>query len=119
MSHIVVCGGRTFADRDLLFSVLDEEFRFNTFGMVMEGGAKGADALARAWAMERKVQYCTVPAMWEQFGRLAGPMRNQQMAWTRPLAVICFPGGRGTANMQETAMRHHIRVRVVPPAEAP
>lgn len=46
---------------------------------VIQGGANGADALARKIAEEQGWQSITVEAEWDKYGLAAGPIRNQRM----------------------------------------
>ena len=97
--RLLVCGGRDYADRDKVFDVLDFCDKGLTFAGVMHGGANGADALAREWAIARGKPHMSFKADWSR-GPRAGPERNARMlAEGRPDLVIAFPGGRGTADM--------------------
>lgn len=98
--RLLACGGRTFTDRDFVFEVLDRVHSKRAITLVIEGGAMGADSLARLWAISRKVHYKTERADWQRHGKRAGFIRNQAMLddW-QPEGVIAFPGGRGTADM--------------------
>lgn len=99
---ILVCGGRDFEDRDFVFDSLDQlMFEQDCWDscIIIQGGAKGADALAKEWAYER-VQACAqVDAPWEMVGKVAGRVRNGWMLRLKPDVVIAFPGGKGTSNM--------------------
>lgn len=100
MERILVCGGRGFAEQALLFGVLDMEAESAHVFTIIQGGADGADRLARLWCHSRKVRFDNYPADWRSHGRAAGPIRNQTMlAEGKPTKVIAFPGGRGTADM--------------------
>ena len=102
--RILVCGGRHFADRDLLARTLapykpDPPIAASEH-KIIHGGASGADRLAREWCEVFGVPYREFPAEWNRHGRRAGPVRNQRMIDEgRPDLVIAFPGGRGTADM--------------------
>lgn len=101
---LLVCGGRDFSDKELLFRTLDELHAASPIGLIVEGGARGADELARNWAFVNLVKYVTYAADWKTNGRAAGPIRNQQMLnESKPDAVLAFPGGRGTADMVRRA----------------
>lgn len=91
----IVCGGRNFSNKSLLFETLDELDVHH----VIEGGATGADALARQWAQQRFRPFTEYPANWTEHGRRAGPLRNAEMLEENPDAVVAFPGGRGTDHM--------------------
>ncbi len=106
----IVCGGRDFEDYGFLRDFLDVIAREHGIDMVIEGGADGADALARRWARDRATPRLTVPADWYGFGRQAGPKRNAEMLTHAPDIVIAFPGGRGTADMVNKARAAGIQV---------
>lgn len=93
---ILVCGGREYSDREFLYMFLDSEGRVD---LLIEGGARGADRLAREWALSRGVHVATVNAQWDKFGGGAGPLRNHAMTLLKPTRCIAFPGGRGTGDM--------------------
>ena len=97
---VIVCGGRDYANFEMLSLVMDELHAKTPISMVIQGGAKGADDLAFRWACRTKnVSITTHHAEWEKHGRAAGPIRNAHMLQDSPDLVIAFPGGRGTANM--------------------
>lgn len=71
-----------------------------------EGGATGADEIARLWALEFKVPNQTFFASWDTEGKAAGPLRNQRMlsyllaiACDYNISILAMPGGAGTADM--------------------
>ena len=78
--------------------------------MVIEGGARGADRLARLWARARGIHVATVDALWDYYDNGAGPIRNQAMLQLRPDVVVAFPGGTGTADMVKRAKAAGIQV---------
>jgi hypothetical protein len=102
---VLVCGGRFFGDRAWLGSVLGEIHRVTPITKIVEGGALGADRLARQWAVARGIAVSTFEADWKVHGRAAGPMRNARMLdLAKPDMVVAFPGGSGTANMVRQAV---------------
>lgn len=100
MTRIVVTGGRDYANRALVYSTLDHLHATLDITQLMHGACPygGADILAEDWAKSREVTYVGIPALFKQFGKLAGPARNRRMMRTKPDLVVAFPGGRGTAN---------------------
>lgn len=100
--RLLVCGGRDYGDVGKVYDTLDEVHAGSAgpISLVIEGGATGADALARKWAKDRRVPVRTYKAHWTKHGNAAGPIRNQLMIDDgKPNAVIAFPGGHGTADM--------------------
>jgi hypothetical protein len=109
--RILVTGGRDFVDQALLYQTLDCLFTSNGVGVVIQGGARGADQLARAWAFDRGVPSLSFPAQWAKYGKAAGPRRNVEMLESaEPDVVVAFPGGRGTSHMVKCAHRAGVKV---------
>lgn len=109
MRTILVTGGRTYSDAAKVDEVLgtilvraamahpgvDRPMR------LLHGDATGADALAKAWAVENQVEAVPFPVLlneWRCYGKAAGPIRNARMVAQRPDLVVAFPGGDGTAD---------------------
>lgn len=98
--RLLVCGGRDYADRGHAFATLDRVHRKRPVGLVIHGGARGADTLAGEWAEARGIEVWRFPAMWAQDGKGAGPIRNARMLEVgRPQGVVAFAGGAGTGDM--------------------
>ena len=103
--RVLVCGSRTFSDKEYLFKCLDEIKSRFIFDVLIEGEASGADSLAREWAELNHIPVLKFPANWKLYGRAAGPTRNRQMIKEgKPDAVIAFldkplSESKGTKNM--------------------
>lgn len=111
-SRILVCGGRNYFDRRV-FGVSMQHLRqhFAPQFCIIEGGASGADTLAREWAFDHTVPLLEFPANWRNMGHSAGTIRNTWMLdFGLPDFVIAFPGGTGTANMVRQAQARGIDV---------
>lgn len=109
--RIIVCGGRDYSDADRLAVVLQRYHDRFGISVLMEGGATGADTLAREWAHKSGILVATFPADWEKHGPAAGPIRNAFMLESgEPDAVVAFPGGRGTADMVSKAEAAFVKV---------
>jgi hypothetical protein len=119
---VLVTGGRDFDDEpdyllhSTLACVLDLCARAGLQMAVVQGGARGADAAARSWAMDNHIMFYNEPARWDdlshpdavirthpngrQYDANAGPRRNQLMIDKhKPDLCIAAPGGAGTADM--------------------
>jgi predicted Rossmann-fold nucleotide-binding protein len=82
---------------------------------LLHGAARGADQSIAAAADQLGWPVIACPALWQQHGRAAGPIRNRQMLHRAiallaaapagaALQVVAFPGGAGTASLI-----HHTR----------
>lgn len=112
--RVLVCGGRDYISWWAMEPILDRLVDEDGISVLIEGGAQGADRLARGWAMMHDIPVETYEADWKRDGRSAGPIRNMAMLIVgRPDLVVAFPGGRGTMNMVEQARKRGIEVRVV------
>lgn len=112
---VIVCGGRDYANAEMLNLVLDEIHAKTPITMLIQGGAKGADSLAFDWGLSKpSVHVRTVFAEWDTYGRKAGPMRNAEMLKLAPDLVVAFPGGRGTADMVRQTLDAGVRLIEIP-----
>lgn len=95
--RVLVCGGRKYND----YQAVDVALKSLPFeiSIIIEGGARGADSLARAWAVKNKIHYAEVPALWSVYDKAAGFLRNEAMTLLNPEYCVALPGGAGTANM--------------------
>jgi hypothetical protein len=109
--RILVCGGRDFNDALTLGSWLGGINKQRGIATLIEGGARGADWMARKFAEWQGIPVETYEADWTKHGRAAGPIRNRRMIEEgKPDLVVAFKGGKGTANMVEQARRCGIEV---------
>jgi len=113
---VLVCGGRDFNDPLTLGSWLGGIHKnHGPITLLIEGGARGADLMARKFAEWQNIPVKTFPADWDLHGKSAGPIRNKQMLNEgKPDLVVAFEGGRGTANMVAQARTAGIKVFVAP-----
>ncbi len=106
----LVTGGRDFSDRERLYAFL---YKLNP-DCVVQGGARGADELARRWCRHCGKPCITMDANWDYYLKTAGPIRNSWMlSFVAVDVVVACPGGRGTADMVNKAWRAKIEVRYV------
>jgi hypothetical protein len=109
--RVLVCGGRSYDDRNALWRALDTAHSKRPITLVIHGDAGkvdpetgrvicGADKLSGVWADARGIQVKAIAADWKGRGRKAGPERNQRMLnELKPEGVIALPGAIGTADM--------------------
>jgi hypothetical protein len=109
---ILVTGGRDFQDRNLVEKAMAPYI--SSHNLIVQGGAKGADALAKSWASRHRVHCAQVDALWS-VGPAAGHYRNTAMLWLKPDLCVAFPGGRGTADMISQCKKAGVPVLEVQP----
>jgi len=113
----LICGGRDFTDSVMFNNAMSELVHLKGFpSRIVEGGAKGADALAAQWGDRHAIPVAELRADWKTHGKAAGAIRNQKMLdEQKPQFVVAFPGGRGTADMVARARKEGIDVAEVFP----
>jgi predicted polyphosphate/ATP-dependent NAD kinase len=108
---VIVTGGRTYDNASKIKEVLDN---LNPT-LIVQGGATGADALAKIYAEQNSIPFKTYQADWEKHGRSAGPIRNNIMVLeNQDATVVAFPGGSGTRSCINLAKRFNLSIIEVP-----
>ena len=115
--RILVCGGRKYDRTDIVNVCLDTlKQKWGDDLVIIQGGANGADRLAKLWAKANNVRCEEYRADWDnishpharlktrkdgsKYDANAGHRRNQQMIDEgKPDLFVAFPGGPGTADM--------------------
>ena len=112
---VLVTGSRYWSDRLVIYDIL-KELPKDT--LIIQGGARGADTLAREVAEELGLEVKTFKAEWDKYGKSAGPIRNQKMLdETHPSLVLVFHSdiehSKGTKDMVNRATLAGIPVTVI------
>lgn len=111
---IIIAGGRTFDNYDLLCKKCDKFLINLTDIEIVSGVAKGADSLGERFAKERNYQIKQFPANWNLYGKSAGYIRNDEMAVYSDCLIAFWDGkSKGTKNMIDLAYCYCLKVRVV------
>ncbi|MGC9217521.1 A1S_2505 family phage non-structural protein [Acidithiobacillus sp.] len=106
----IVAGSRGISERETALHL--DEFSFS--GEIVSGMAQGVDLGAYHWAKAKGFPIVEAPALWNRYGRAAGPIRNQWMSWYASNLLALWDGeSRGTQNMIQTAQRDGLSVQVV------
>lgn len=101
---VIVCGGRNYSDSFTLDYVLKQVYSDYCFTTLVQGGAKGADRLAKEWAVKNGIEVEEYLADWRRYSYGAGFERNQRMLEeSGATLVVAFPGGNGTFDMMRRA----------------
>ena len=109
---VIIAGGRDYNFNQKDFDLLDYIATKWQIVEVVSGCATGADAGGEQWAVIKKLPIKKFPANWKKYGKVAGPLRNAEMAAYAD-AVILFPGGKGTTNMFENAKEFNLDILFV------
>lgn len=114
--RVIVAGGRTFNNTDMLFKTMDTLLagKVETYTIVIISGmAKGADLLGATYGHTRGYHVAEFPAFWDKQGKAAGYIRNRAMRAYADAAVIFWDGqSRGTGEMikgcEEASIDHRV-----------
>jgi hypothetical protein len=82
MNYLLIAGSRDFDDAETFDRVVREYIDIvgdEAGTVIVEGGAKGVDTLAREYAEKNGIAYVEMKADWKKYGRAAGPKRNEAM----------------------------------------
>ena len=94
---IAVVGSRDFTDYDWLKAVLDTAAKNGVLDEVVSGGARGADYLAKKYAINHNVPYKEFPAEWDLYGKGAGFIRNKLIVDYCDMVIAFWDGkSKGT-----------------------
>ena len=65
----LICGGRDFVNKELFRSAMYDLISLRGMpSVVVQGGAKGADTLAKEWAEHHAIRVETEKAKWNVYG---------------------------------------------------
>ena len=114
--RLLVCGPRDWTNEPRI--ALEIERRISEGMVVITGGAKGVDSIASKIATAWRLDQILFSAEWGKYGRVAGPIRNQQMLDEgKPTLVLAFQykdrKTPGTQDMIRRARKAGIPVEVV------
>ncbi|WP_086846993.1 SLOG family protein [Amycolatopsis kentuckyensis] len=93
--------------------VLDKSKKLDGIYILIHGDCEGADRIAAEYWLGRPVQ--AYPANWAEFGKAAGPIRNQRMVNLGADICLAFPtaGSRGTWDCVRRAREAGIPVEII------
>lgn len=95
-----IVGSRDFIDYALFKRQVDMVLPT----MIISGGAKGADALAKRYALEEGVPYVECVANWDKLGKSAGMIRNGTIIELAEIVIAFWDGkSKGTENAMKRA----------------
>lgn len=125
MFFLLIAGSRHYVDKKTFERVVGEHVGPASLHheiVIVEGGAQGADRLAREYAEGRGLKLDEFRAEWSKYGRAAGPKRNDRMTeWVKEnarwpsegMALFFWDGeSKGTAQCIRSAKKRGIPVRI-------
>lgn len=110
--RVLVCGSRSWR----LPNVIEKRLReLPANAEILHGGARGADTLAAAIALDLGFFVEEYAADWKRYGKRAGMIRNVEMLDSWPDLVLAFWDGSsmGTAHVIREARRRGIATEVI------
>jgi len=111
---LVVSGSRNYSNAKIINKHLQSALQKQPNLVLVSGGAKGADRLVQQWAASNHVPCLVVPAKWHQFGKAAGPIRNNFMlAMGHGLLAFPLASSKGTISVIKTAKKLGLPTKVV------
>lgn len=108
---VIIAGSRDINDLDVVKEAVSRSgFRISE---VVSGCARGVDTLGEIIASNLGVPTKRFPALWNEYGKRAGYMRNVEMAAYADALVAVWDGeSKGTGHMIESARKKCIKVYV-------
>ena len=96
--YVAVVGGRDVDDKEFVKRAFDSVVsKIEKPPVIVSGGAKGVDSIARQIAEERRIEMVEIRADWNKYGKRAGILRNTAIVQVADV-VVAIPGphSRGT-----------------------
>lgn len=87
---VIIAGGRTFNDYDLLYQNCDKVLRIKNEIEIVSGTANGADKLGERYAKEKGYPIKQFPANWDKYGKSKGTKHMIDLAKQYELKVKVF-----------------------------
>ena len=113
---LCIFGSRDFNDYVLLCSRLEATkiYKSQSIKYIVCGEARGADRLGRRFAVDHGIEVISMPADWDQYGKKAGYLRNEQMAKISTHAIGFWDGqSKGTKHMIDLCARWNVNTWVI------
>lgn len=94
---LLVCGSRDIINFQYIFLCLDQIFETEKFDIILEGGARGVDLIAKQYAITSNIDYIEMKADWKSYPKIAGFLRNASMVRKCSKGIAIWDGAsKGT-----------------------
>ena len=114
MFKLIVAGSRDFTEYSFLKQRLEHLLQFITDEIeIVSGRARGADLLGERFAKEKGYKIAEFPANWERDGKIAGFLRNTEMAKYSDACVVFWKNkSKGSKHMIDQANKFNLKLRI-------
>lgn len=117
MTKLIIAGTRTFQDYELLKHEVKKFILENNILRplsIVSGKATGADSLGEQFAREYNFPIIEMPANWNEYGKRAGPIRNEEMAKISQYCIIFHDGqSKGSLNMKDNCIKYKLIYKII------
>ena len=115
---LLIAGSRslfpTLGEIDLAVAEMRVDWHWGYVEEVVSGCAPGVDRAGEAWARARGYKLRQCPARWDELGKIAGKVRNGEMAAIATAAIVFWDGvSNGAADMVTRMVAREKAVHVV------
>jgi len=106
--RLAVVGSRDFDDFELFVKIMDRLRLVKVIDVIISGGAKGVDSMARHYSEVNGIDFEEYLSDWDKHGRSAGFIRNQTI-WDNSTSGIAIWDGisKGTAHSFEISKKQN------------
>lgn len=104
---VIIAGSRTIQDKSKLMTIIANDDFCQWMDELVHGGAKGVDTIAEEIIREHwdDTEVTVFEPDWDEHGKAAGPIRNQEMAeYADKLLAIWDGESSGTHDMIDKAL---------------
>jgi hypothetical protein len=116
---VIIAGTRTVKDwRTVQVAILESDWQDEVTEVVsgasiddVYNSRLSADVLGAIWANFNGIPFVCFPADWTQYGKAAGPIRNEQMAQYADALILVWDGkSKGSADMKRKAQQRGLKI---------
>lgn len=111
MVKVAIIGSRDFNDYNLLKSILEPVK--SKIGLIISGGARGADCLGERYANENNIDTLIFIPDWSK-GKSAGYERNKQIVEASDIIIAFWDGtSKGTQHSFKLAEKYNKKIKII------
>ena len=110
---VIIAGSRDFFDLEAMKVICDNLLETIPVDEFVSGTAKGADRTGEKYAEHKGIPVVKFPANWDKHGKIAGFIRNNEMADYAHMLIAFWDGkSPGTRHMIKVATEKGLQVEV-------